>query len=275
MAQEGNRIELSGIFSEGYGIIPKKLMRSKLKIHEKAVLAYMLSYTGGGCECFPSYERIAADMQISKSTVAKIIKKITESGYIRKERLYPNDPMKHNNKYVLTFLNGNGNGNGSAIVPHAVPSTVREADVHSSNGGLPLSATRTSNNNIINNNRINNKCAGAEAPAATAEYHAVLNAFKSVNSSYDTVVNHAKEGKAIKTLLQKAGGSSGAVVEWIESMKSLKESRETAFWQETPLIPSALLSRLPSVIEFANNAQAQQKTAEERYAEYKRSRGMA
>ncbi len=138
-----NKIELSGIFSEGYGIIPKKLMRSnKLDIYEKAILAYMLSFTGGGNECFPSYEKMADELGISKSTLSIKLKHIINNGFIKKEKLYPNNPLKHNNKYVMQFFDS----------PVAELSTVRQAKQRSTTGGLSLSGSRTSNNNSINNN---------------------------------------------------------------------------------------------------------------------------
>jgi len=147
MSDNGNKIELSGIFSEGYGIIPKKLMRSKdIGIYEKAVLAYMLSYTGGGNECFPSYERISDELGISKMTVSKSIKRIIATGFIRKEKLYPNDPLKHNNKYILTFLDSTP----------SVLTTVQQTDSRSKSRVPSQYTTFTSNNNTTNNNSNNN-----------------------------------------------------------------------------------------------------------------------
>jgi len=134
----GNKIELSGIFSEGYGIIPKKLMRSKdIGLYEKAITAYMLSYTGGGNECFPSYKRIAEDLNISEPTIAKSIKRLVEKGYIRKEKLYPEDRLKHNNKYILAFMD---------------TPILNEVKSHATPDLAPHSTTLSSNNNTINNN---------------------------------------------------------------------------------------------------------------------------
>lgn len=135
---DGNKIELSGIFSEGYGIIPKKLMRSKdIGVYEKVITAYMLSYTGGGNECFPSYKRIADDLNISEPTIAKSIKRLVEKGYIRKEKLYPEDRLKHNNKYILSFVD---------------TPILNEVKSHATPDLAPRHATFSSNNNSINNN---------------------------------------------------------------------------------------------------------------------------
>src|SRR5271157_5553417 len=103
---DSNKIELSGIFSNGYGIVPKRMMQNKnLNVYDKCILAYMLSFTGGGNSCFPSYKKIAEDLCISEPTISKSLKNIISLGYIKKEKLYPDNKLKHNNKYILIFLN--------------------------------------------------------------------------------------------------------------------------------------------------------------------------
>lgn len=143
-----NKIELAGIFSQGYGIIPKKLMTEKIDKNIKLVLAYMLSFTGGGFECFPSIKKICDDLGISKPTIIKAIKQAEEIGYITKSELYPNNPLKHNNKYTLNFMSPEG----KTILPS------RSNDFTSDGKeDLPRRLNHlTSNNNSINNNSINN-----------------------------------------------------------------------------------------------------------------------
>jgi len=138
-----NAIHLTGILSEGYGIIPKKIMKaSDLGPYEKLLVAYMLSYTGAGNnECFPSYRTMEVDLQISRPTIAKALKKLEELGYIHKSKLFPGDPLRHNSKYCLRFLD-------MAIVN--VANNRRQHREHSR-------ATSLTRNNKINNISENHK----------------------------------------------------------------------------------------------------------------------
>lgn len=148
-----NSIELGGIFSEGYGVIPKKLMRLKLndKIGKqkgknvKLVLAYMLSYTGSGNQCFPAIRTIAEDLEISTDTVVDAIKNACKLGLISKSQMYPSDPLKHNHKYILEFLTSDSNID------------VRESRITCDDGSNYVVQTFEQNNNSINNNSINNR----------------------------------------------------------------------------------------------------------------------
>lgn len=85
---DSNKIELKGIFSRGYGTIPKNIMLTEnLTAYDKLILAYMLSFTGGGITCFPSYKKMSTDLQISESTISKSIKNLSNKGFITKEKI--------------------------------------------------------------------------------------------------------------------------------------------------------------------------------------------
>jgi len=148
-----DKVELSGIFNEGYGVIPKKLMKMQFDKEVgkqkgkniKLVLAYMLSFTGAGkIECFPSIETIANDLELSKPTVIEAINNAVKLNLIDKEQMYPDDPLKHNNKYILKFMNISG-----------IDVVSKESLLTGSNGLTYKVKTFEQNNNIINNN-INN-----------------------------------------------------------------------------------------------------------------------
>lgn len=149
-----NKIEFGGIFSEGYGIIPKKLMKMKFddKVGKqkgkniKLVLSYMLSFTGAGkFDCFPSIESISNDLEISKPTVIEAINNAVNLGLISKEQMFPNDPLKHNNKYILKFMDIGG------------VNTVSKESLLTCENGLTFKVnTFEQNNNNINNNTNNN-----------------------------------------------------------------------------------------------------------------------
>jgi hypothetical protein len=153
-----NKIELGGIFLEGYGIIPKKLMKMKMKniqvkvgqrtvnvkgYYIKLVLAYMLSYTGAGKnECFPSIRTIANDLEISQDVIVNSIKAAVKLNLIDKKQMYPDNPLKHNNKYILKFMNNDS-------------FDVRQERFTCADGTNYVIDKIEQNNNSINNNNIN------------------------------------------------------------------------------------------------------------------------
>jgi len=137
-----NNIKLSNIFSDGYGIIPKKLMQSKnISIYEKCILAYMLSFTGAGDTCFPSYKRISEDLKISEPTISKALKKLLGLGYISISKRFK-DSLKTNNEYKLLFL-------GDSSVLNDVKSGTKPDLV------TVLNDVKCNNNSINNNNNNN------------------------------------------------------------------------------------------------------------------------
>jgi hypothetical protein len=123
-----------------------KKIGKKIGKNIKLVLAYMLSYTGAGNECFPSIQTIANDLEVSTDLVIESIKISNELGLIDKKKMYPNDPLKHNNKYILKFLTSEKSNYD-----------IRENRITCSDGSNFVVATVEQNNNSINNNNINNK----------------------------------------------------------------------------------------------------------------------
>lgn len=78
-----NKIQLSGIFSEGYGLVPKLLMKSKeISQSTKLILCYFLSYTGAGITCWPSLANISEDLGMSKSTIIRSLREAKTKGFI-------------------------------------------------------------------------------------------------------------------------------------------------------------------------------------------------
>jgi DNA-binding Lrp family transcriptional regulator len=128
----------------------------------------MLSFSGGGNVCFPSYKKIAEDLNISEPTIAKSLKKLNELKYIKTEKLYPNDKLKHNNKYTLSFLTEATILND--IKSHAKPAKVSRL------------AKLSSNNNILNNNILNNNISNNN----------IINIEKQPILNNDSIIAHAE-----------------------------------------------------------------------------------
>jgi len=144
-----NKIVLSGIFTEGYGIIPKKLMRMKLNKNLKLILAYMLSYTGGGDTCFPGIRTIASDLELSTTTVTKYLKDAVREGLIIKSK-YNDNPMNHANKYKLVFMTRD-------VPPYRNIDVTPSGTPKCQPVGVTMCHPVVQNNNTINNNNDNNK----------------------------------------------------------------------------------------------------------------------
>ncbi len=141
---ENNKIELTGIFSEGYGIIPKKLMKMDIHKNVKLLLAYMLSYTGGGKDtCFPSYSKMASDLKMSKSTVSYTIKECVRMGFLNIEKQYTQNKFKQSNKYTLLFL--------KQTFGDCTSDSTQCSTTHSTTAVLPTVQQQYSNNNNNNN----------------------------------------------------------------------------------------------------------------------------
>ena len=71
------------IYSEGYGIVAKKVMRNKeLSIEAKALYSYICSFAGSGTTAFPGAELIINELNIGENRFYKSRKELIEKGYI-------------------------------------------------------------------------------------------------------------------------------------------------------------------------------------------------
>lgn len=141
---------LDGILSEGYGISPKALLRNKnISAYAKLVCCYFLSYTGAGKNvCWPTIKTISEDLIISESTVNRSIKELINVGYIEKNKLYKDNPLKTNNIYRLIILENEKD------VKDYFNSDTSQKNIDISGRQVDTSEAVT-NNNIYNNNIIN------------------------------------------------------------------------------------------------------------------------
>lgn len=81
--QSKDVIQVQGINSQGYGIIPKMVMQDKrLTIQAKAIYGYFCSYAGAGKTAFPKRSKIMSDLKISKDSYYKHFNLLKEYGYI-------------------------------------------------------------------------------------------------------------------------------------------------------------------------------------------------
>ena len=84
---EGDLLQVDGVMSQGYGIMPKVVMRDRrLTVDAKAIYAYMVSFAGAGQTAFPKRATILADLCISKTSFYKHFQLLLDHDYIRIKR---------------------------------------------------------------------------------------------------------------------------------------------------------------------------------------------
>lgn len=92
---------MNSILAEGYGIIPKIVMRDeKLSIEAKAIYAYLAAFAGNRFEAYPSVELMCHDLTISKKRLLAHRKQLVERGYLDIKRQRTDNGFS-NNIYVL------------------------------------------------------------------------------------------------------------------------------------------------------------------------------
>ena len=94
---EENKLKITGINSNGFGIIAKLVMQDRnLSLGAKGVYAYFCSYAGAGNICFPSRKKMCYDLGISQDTLGKYLKELIKSSYVSCEQIKENGKFSHN-----------------------------------------------------------------------------------------------------------------------------------------------------------------------------------
>lgn len=139
-----DKLQMEGIFKEGYGNIAKLVMKDRnLTIGAKAVYAYLCSYSGAGKVAYPSRSLICYDLGISQETLSKHLKNLEEQGYILREQQRSNGAFSHNIYTILTIPRK----------PDTKITDIEKTDIEKTDIGK-----LETNNNIYNNNiKYNNK----------------------------------------------------------------------------------------------------------------------
>lgn len=92
------------LLEKGYGLSPRVIWTHPgLTFNEKAVLVYLLSFTGTNSnEAYPHISTICREVGVGKDRVISVLKRLVDKGAIRKEKLSDN-PFNQANKYILTL----------------------------------------------------------------------------------------------------------------------------------------------------------------------------
>ena len=153
--QKQNKLNVKGVMSEGYGIIPKKVMKDEdLTIDAKAIYAFMASFAGAGNTSFPSVKFITDKLGISRQRFNKHRKLLEDKGYITIKKERKSDGSWENNVYTLETL------------PRLQNPTMDNLTLDN-----PTSGNVTTNNNTFNNNTINNNTKSTSRSKLKFETH--------------------------------------------------------------------------------------------------------
>lgn len=140
-----DELKIKGVNSMGYGMIAKLVMKSNIDIAAKGMYAYFCSYAGSGTSCFPSRDLICKDLGISKDRFSKLLKQLSDCGFITVEQIKEHGRFSHN---VYTI-----NTDVYADQDNAYTKLPCTENLDTEN---PYTEKLDSNNNSLNNNNLNN-----------------------------------------------------------------------------------------------------------------------
>lgn len=136
-----DRLNVSQIHSQGYGIISKMAMQDRrLDVTAKAIYAYFNSFAGSGNTCFPSREKICFDLDIGVQRYTKCLKQLVQLGYIQVKQIREGNRYSHNVYTICSEL----------------PQCVDFEHTENQYAEIQCTENHTSNNNSFNNNKTNN-----------------------------------------------------------------------------------------------------------------------
>ncbi len=148
---------VQGRMSQGYGIVPKLVMRDQnLTIQAKAIYSYFCSYAGTGTTAFPTVNHITYDLKISRDTYNKHLKLLKQYGYIKIEQQRNEKGIYSKNIYTLCEIIETGALEEKNSEPKPKKPTTDLPTSEKPTPDLTVAAELDSNNNsIYNNNNIN------------------------------------------------------------------------------------------------------------------------
>lgn len=141
-----DKIFSNGIYSEGYGMIAKSVMRNKnLSVEAKAIYSYLVSFSGAGLSSFPSTELILSELGISNRRYLSHRKKLEDLGYLVITRERVENGFSKNEYMIVSDL---------SVSSHIVQSRgVHEHGVTLRNVGAISNSLKS--NNLKSNSNIN------------------------------------------------------------------------------------------------------------------------
>lgn len=99
--QQGNApaTETQEAFPNGWTRIDNDLRRARLGAYPKLLFAILRTYADARGMCWPSFQTLAEDMEVSRSTVIRAMKKLEDEGLVRKVRRVSAEGSLTSNEY--------------------------------------------------------------------------------------------------------------------------------------------------------------------------------
>ena len=156
-------LKVTGVLSQGYGVIPKLIMKdTDLSIEAKAIYAYIASYAGNGSTAFPSIKLICTDLEITENRFHRHKKPLVEKGYIQISRERNEKGTFERNVYTINSVIVKEQAQ-DVVHPTRQNEGLDTKEPTRQNPGMdkpsmdsPGMENRVTNNNSINNNSLNN-----------------------------------------------------------------------------------------------------------------------
>ena len=83
-------------FRELYSASPDELTH-----RARSVYMYLRDRAGKGADCWPAVNTIAADLQLSRSTVKRALTDLVKAGFLEKEACYRENGSNTSNRLIL------------------------------------------------------------------------------------------------------------------------------------------------------------------------------
>lgn len=246
-----DKLEIEGVNSNGYGIMPKLVMQdNRLTIEAKAIYAYIVSFAGAGSTAFPSLKKILADLSISKNRFYKHRKLLIDCNYItvRAIKNEKNEIVK--NLYTL-IANPKVTNEGGMVQNKEYPMVQNEEYPMVQNDAHII------NNTKINSIKINNKKEGSQSsPSFLTDDDDYINTNSKIEPSTTTSQEVRKTMAALVTLTDKK-----------ENLKPLARNLTIAGIKETDVLAIIqFLYTLPEINQEVSELVNAQIRANEREA---------
>ena len=233
MWKEEEQLEkMRGLFKNGYGYIPKSVMRCKdLSIQAKAIYSYLISFAGRKDCAYPSRRLMCYDLQISQDTLNKYIKELVKIGLIYKRQTRKDGSKFSNNEYYFCFTKDMESMLAKASISENIVEKVQEDSVtenivaeKSVTDGLVSNSNKNNNNNSNNNSNTNGNINKNSINNNNKESENSLQFFKSITNKY---IN------------------DNDIIELVNSFIELKQKSQKPFENENQI--KVLIDRLNSI----------------------------
>ena len=245
-----DKLEIEGVTSNGYGIMPKLVMQdTRLTIEAKAIYAYIVSFAGAGSTAFPSLKKILADLQISESRFYKHRKKLIECNYITLKQIRNEKKVIVKNIYILV---ANPKVNNVEGIPQNEGYPIPQNEGYP----IPQNEGHIINNTKINNIKINNKKEGSQSSPSFLTDDDDINKNNNIEISTITSQELKKNINTLSTLTDKK-----------EHLKPLVRNLSIAGLKETDVLAIIqFLCTLPEINQEVSDLVNAQIRANEREA---------